>query len=886
VKIAIALAAVVATAALSGSASAQDILLTSDVFAVQVSRSSGEIASLKLPGDVYDTNYVMEGKILGDAAARYRIAGGSWQVGNTSSSSDTRSVTSGAPTWASVSYQNDSSDPNGIKAFRLDETYSLQGSSLIWTLRFKNRISQSVELGDVGLPLLFSTNYDTDTATIFTKRVIRHSFISGDGSFIVCERPNGFGPYLVMTPLTGTHLEYFTDRNGVYTAYVHAVVQANVTDAGGTWRQPITSRVLAPAGSPGDEVTYAFKFTWAADHDQVRQVMVQEVLIDVQAVPGMVAPQDMPAMFVLTTKQPINSLTAELPAAKNVHFPVQSEIDAIEYHLQHFVWGGLQRMDTELPYPYGIYGIDNWYVNRNSSYGFGSGGLGKEHLWRAFDYPAMIGLYCNMYRIAKLYPGATKYLDANGYLDRAFNTAKAYFLVPYGIKGWWGAYVDTAYKVGCFNELYVLNLIDDLYKEGRTADADWLTAEWEKKVKYFVYDDPCLFGSEYSFDSTAYESTQAMAKYGVEHDVAPDQNLWQDKNTGVWYSHPHVTKQDFWAFMEKQMAANIADRGWLEPSYCLLGTDIRGFGTSAYLLSYMTQMGGWAVLDYALYYSSRPEEYVRLGYASYLASWALVNAGDAASNYGFWYPGAQNDGAAGWGFEPQKVASPWDGIPQGRGIWSYDGEIDHGFMGGIRSAATVVVNDPIFGLFAYGGSVSEGQGSITVVPMDGLGQRFHMLNLTPAFHMDLNRDGFVSIQAATTPDGTLWQVDLTLENRVLNAHDTELSVLGLPTGDYAVSVNGSTQTVRIESGVRAGLHLPVPSNASCSVRIRLITLLRGTVKDALGNPIANAAVQIGGFGGPAAITGPERQVRAAHTRLGQPGGLCRCAGLQGRVPAR
>ena len=54
--------------------------------------------------------------------------------------------------------------------------------------------------------------------------------------------------------------------------------------------------------------------------------------------------------------------------------------------------------------------------------------------------------------------------------------------------------------------------------------ADYLRSEWEKKVKYFVYDDPYPFRSEYAFDRTAFESTYALAKYGATHDMKPDTN--------------------------------------------------------------------------------------------------------------------------------------------------------------------------------------------------------------------------------------------------------------------------------------------------------------------------------------------------------------------------
>ena len=42
-----------------------------------------------------------------------------------------------------------------------------------------------------------------------------------------------------------------------------------------------------------------------------------------------------------------------------------------------------------------------------------------------------------------------------------------------------------------------------------------------------------------------------------------------------------------------------------------------------------------------------PTDYLRLGYASSLSSWALVNSGTPESGFGHWFPSANNDGAAG-----------------------------------------------------------------------------------------------------------------------------------------------------------------------------------------------------------------------------------------------
>ena len=925
-------------------ANARDISLNNQLFQVNIGSEAGGITSLKRVGDAVDTNYVWSGKVIGGLVMKYRSPGDAWTKWETSASAGVKTVTQEVPQTVTVAYASAEPAGGAPRPLAIEERYALQGDALKWTINIRNLSSSPVEIGDLGLPLPFATDYKDGALgsnTIFNSCVIRHSFISGDGSFIFCERPSGAGPYLMMTPQTGTHLEYYTDQAShpgqerIYTAYIHALVQANETDAGSTWRQPISGKTLAPAGRDGDRVTYGFRFTWATDYDAVRQALVREGLIDVRAVPGMVIPRGMPAMFSLRTRQRIRSIESEFPAdttvrlvdtshpdtrvyrvwfrrlgenrltvhygdgarlhleffstqpletlikkradfmvrkqlirgtgkwydglfslwdmksevlrspddtgglraymvggsddpsnckapylaLKNLSFPVQSEIDAIEYHLEHFVWGGLQRKDTETPHPYGIYGIDNWYLNRNSKDGRNSDGNGLEHLWRSFDYPAMFTLYHAMYKIAKQHPGMTKYLDANGYLDRAFGTAKAFFVVPYSIKAWWGGYPDWTYMTGEYNEVCLPELIDDLYREGRTADAYWLKRELEKKVKYFVYDNPYPYGSEYAFDSTAYETSQMLAKYGVTHDLKPDSKLWKDRNSGQWYSHPNVKKADFEAFMEKQMAANIADRGWLEPAYYLNGSDIRGGGNAHYLLSYMAQMGGWAVLDYALNFSMTPDEHIALGYASYLSSWALINAGDAASNYGYWFPGKNNDGAAAWAYEPQKVATPWDGIKQGRGAWTYDGEIDHGFMGALRTAATIVVNDPVFGLFAYGGSVVKTPEGLKIIPMDGLRQRVYVQTVKPALHLELEQDGFLSVRTALAPDGTPELLALSLENRLGTAHETVLSISGLRAGNYRVKVGRASHEIKIAALGATSVKLNIPAGQKCTVTI-------------------------------------------------------------------
>jgi hypothetical protein len=499
-------------------------------------------------------------------------------------------------------------------------------------------------------------------------------------------------------------------------------------------------------------------------------------------------------IYVLTCDDP-GLCKAPFVAEKNVSFPDRKEIEGLEYYLEHFVWGRLQRTDKEEPYPYGVYGTPNWHTDRNPERRKAAAGsnstalrdLSKEHVWRSYDYPHVVMLYFHMYEIAKKYPHLSKYLDAAGYLERAYQTAHAFFIYPYEI---YPSYYET-YKWGLYNELVVLKLADALDQEGFADRAAWLRSEWEKKVKYFVYDDPYPFRSEYAFDRTAFESSYAFAKYGATHDMKPDTNLWYDVKLKKSYSHPVVKRGDSRSFMERQLAAGLCVRGWLEANYYQLGADGG--------LSYMAAMGGWGILDYALNFAAKPNDWLQLGYASYLSSWCLVNAGPPANNYGFWFPGKENDGAAGWQFMSAKYGHAWMGADVPRGPWPYDGEIDLGFGGALRMAATIVTRDPIFGWVAYGGALSVANEALSVIPRDGLRQRFGAIvenadnpaNPVGRLKLELDRDGFAVGQTISLAK-SLEKISFTLENRTSDRHTTVLR-LSPPAGmTYELAQNGKS----------------------------------------------------------------------------------------------
>jgi hypothetical protein len=799
---------------------------------------------------------------------------------------------------------------------KVAETFRTDGRVLDWTIALEAITEEPAEVGDLAISIPAAGPYGEDPAQIFERGFLRHQFVSGAGSFLYFVRASGAAPYLLVTCLPGTKLEYF-DGSGRAGGrlFVHSA-RSGPAETRGSWRQPHTSLRLAAAGRPGSRAAYGFRFRWASSYDELRSLLYDEGLFDVRVVPGMTVPEDLAARFSLHTKARIERIETEHPsqttvrplgepvsghrvyeavfgrlgenmltivhdggrrthleffvtepletlikkraaflvsrqqikdplkwwdgvygpydmdakvtrtiedpdifldrmiyvltcddpglckapflAAKNVVYPDKREIESIEYYLEHFVWGKLQRRDDERPHPYGVYGTPNWYVNRDPDRRRAYAqtlrdnakalrDLDREHVWRSYDYPHMVMLYFHMYQIARMYPGLSRYLDAAGYLERAWGTAKAFFTYPYEI---YPDYYET-YKWGLYNELVVPELMAALEREGFPDRAAWLRAEWEKKVKYFVYDDRYPFRSEYAFDRTAFESTYAFAKYGATRDMAPDKDLWFDVRKQKWYSHPEVRREDSRDFMDRQLLAGLSVRGWLNPAFYTLGCDPG--------VSYMAAMGGWGVLDYALNFAPRPFDWLQLGYASFLSSWCLMNTGRPGSGFGYWFPGPANDGASGWQFQTGKAGGAWMGssVPGGiivpRGPWRYDGEIDLGYGGALRMAATVVVRDPVFGWIAYGGTLEERRGEIAVEPRDGLRRRLAAVVPGPGgparLKIELERDGFAAGRRIGV-DMSLRRVAFEIENRTADTHRTGLR-LSFPAGSvYELVVNG------------------------------------------------------------------------------------------------
>jgi Family of unknown function (DUF5695) len=229
-------------------------------------------------------------------------------------------------------------------------------------------------------------------------------------------------------------------------------------------------------------------------------------------------------------------------AEKLAVYPVQSEVTSLDNYITNFVWGGLQRTTNESS-SYAIYGVPDWHTFRTN---------GTTSFGRGYDYPHIAVMYYGMYKVAKYHPEISTYLPANEYLRRAYGTARACWTFGGG----------QATHVGLMNETIISDLLEDLHNAGMLTEESTLRGLWETKIAYYVNGMADLFASEYAFDSTGFESQQTFAKYALKK---------AGTSVTMGSGNPAAFIQLSKNFMDRQITANVFDRGWLETAYYYYG---------------------------------------------------------------------------------------------------------------------------------------------------------------------------------------------------------------------------------------------------------------------------------------------------------------------------
>ncbi len=862
--------------------------LSNSYFNVQTG-SYGEISSLKLTGDTYATDYVMnatnspnqntsEHEWVGELMFTYRLGTGSWTKAFTNKSGDVRTQSQSGNA-VTVTYQN-SANSQGIKNFKLVETYSLVNDYFYWQITLTNTSSQSIEFGDIGLPLPFNEIWPNEE--IYETRTIWHSFTGKNSSYIYVTRPSGVGPFLLMTPdtSTGAGFEYQDHwraaehpestawcqdqagwANGLNVFYINSSVIKS-TNRG---YLPNTSTIL----SSGQSKTYAFKFFKVADLNAMKDRIYSEGLIDFNVVPGMIVPTNQTAKFDLHTSQTILSVTAQYPSETTItflgtvatnhkiyqltmshlgqnnitinygngltttlQFYVIEPIDtAIQRHATFMVQN--QQVNDSSKFYYKVF--DDWMMDTKSKRNNFSGYMGWGDDW-GYTHGEFLA------EKNALTPVASEVNALDQYLETCiWNTIMNGHHTDYKVHDWFRQTPYTDDMARAFAYPHVSNTYFSMYKIAKlhpnlVSYINPRTTYLLRAYNIYMVGASLSPGTGLMGESTAPELVAALRDEGYTTEANnviarintkynnfrntkyPYGSEYNYDNTGEEAVYTYAKMNNNSTMMSKINDKTRACRG-TQPVWYYYANPVTICGENWWNFQYSVSLVGYCMDDWLRNYSTTSETDQRLSYAAKIAGISTINSGQIDSD-------PANIGTVAWTYQAEK-GNIYGGTAEGgtlhNGWRQMSGEADLGLFGAIRILSSDVAVDPIFGLYGYGCDVTQSGSNYVITPKDGIFKRLNLI--TQKFGMALEQDQYTAATVATTKD----YVEFTLKNQETAAHTTKIIFSGLAANAYDILVNGTkVGAVNAYSGQNTVVYINVGTASTYGVKLQKGS---GTVSD-------------------------------------------------------
>ncbi|WP_027629345.1 DUF5695 domain-containing protein [Ruminiclostridium cellobioparum] len=876
--------------------------LSNNYFQVETG-SYGEISSLKLTGDTFPTNYVMNTvnapkqntaghQWFGELMFKYRLGSGAWTTATTNKSADVRSQSQSGNT-VTVTYQN-SGNASGIKNFKVVETYSLVNDYLLWSINVTNTSSQTLEIGDFGLPLPFN-EFWTGGDAIYETRAVDHSFTGNNSSYVYATRPSGLGPFLLMVPdaSTGAGFEYQDHwrtqersseeaawcqdqsgwQNGLNVFYIHS----NVIKSTNRGYLPNTSLVL----SPNQSKTYSFKFFKVSDEAAMKERLYTEGLIDVNVVPGMIFATNMTAKVDLHTSKTINSINLPAGAAMTYLNTVgtnhriysltlsqlgpnnitvnygNGEKTVLQFYAIEPVDTALQRHATHMVQntQWNTSDIrnkvfDDWMLNTKAKRNNFAGYWGWGDDW---------GLTHGQFLAEKnvLNPVASEVDAVDDYLETAIwtnlmNGHHSDYLIHDFLM--YGENTTPTYRGYAYPHIY--NTYFSMYKIAKQYP-ELITYNNSRNTYllrcYNIF--KALYGSGVSYnwntglmgELTTPEIIQALRDEGYTSEANTLSGYMTTKynnfrNTtypyGSEYSYDNTGEEAVYTLAKTNNNTNMMNKINLktracrgnQPVWYYYADPVTNCGENWWNFQYTTSLAGYCMDDWMRYNSTTPEMDARMAFAAKLANLSCINSGQISSD-------PLNLGAVSWTYQAEKGNLGGQGVGNGtlvNGWRDMAGEADLGLFGALKILSSDVAVDPVFGLYGYGCDVTLSGSNYTIIPKDGLMKRLNLI--TEKLYLELDRDQYTSVTVSKAKN----YVQLNLKNQYTSAaHTTKLSVTGLLAGTYDILINNvKSGTLTVSAGKKAIASISVGTAANYDIKI------------SIGTPGANTAPVVNA--GPAA----------------------------------
>lgn len=513
----------------------------------------------------------------------------------------------------------------------VERYWKREGGHLVLLFRLKNTSAQAVEIGSLGMPVIFNNILQGKSLEqAHAQNVFYDPYIGMDAGYLQVTRLNGHGPALLVVPYGHTPFEAYsplrdgtplgTDFEGFYEWMPHSKAYAeNEWKKADPWNPP-TSVTL----QPGETREYGLEFLLAGSIKGIEQTLAENKRPVAVGVPGYVLPQDVDAKLFLKYPSAVKSMTIEPEGAlaltktaaesdqwqaysvKGVkwgrarltityadglvqtvnykvikpeaevlkdygHFlltkqwfgnksdpfgrypsvitydyekqqqvtqdarvwiaglsdeggagswlgalmkqlvqPDKDEIGKLQQFVDHTLFGNIQHSTG--PQKYGVKKSVFYYQPDQMPKGFYSDSINwktwaawshkdADDVGRSYDYPHVAAAHWVMYRLARYHTGLVTQNNWDWYLDHAYETAMAMVKqAPYYAQ--FGQMEGTVFY-------FILN---DLKAEGRFAQASLLEQAMKARADHW-HSLQYPFGSEMPWDSTGQEEVYAWSVY-------------------------------------------------------------------------------------------------------------------------------------------------------------------------------------------------------------------------------------------------------------------------------------------------------------------------------------------------------------------------------------
>lgn len=325
------------------------------LFQLRLSTSSQLVSALKT-NDKDSFNFAPDGRLkdldkngfyhLGDITLGLRALGGEWDFFSTANNRV-----------AVDSVQ--SNFPNVISAADLSKTlpaemplqiiryWETEGENLVMRFELKNKSDQPIELGALGIPMVFNNNFNNRSLDqAHAQNVFFDPYIGKDAGYLQVVRLHGNGKVLVVVPYGKTPFEAYRPLlddaipsgytfEGLHEWMVHSKAYSETEWKGvEQWNKP-TSEIL----KPGETKSYGVKFLLANSIRDIENTLEKANRPATVGIPGYVVPMDVRAKLFLRYDKAVQSMTIEPKGSLEVTASATTKHGWAAYEVQGKKWG-------------------------------------------------------------------------------------------------------------------------------------------------------------------------------------------------------------------------------------------------------------------------------------------------------------------------------------------------------------------------------------------------------------------------------------------------------------------------------------------------------------------------------------------------------------------